>query len=113
MLLDLVTNAVEATEQAGPIELRAHLSGDAALLEVADSGPGIARTEAERIFEPFYTTKPRGTGLGLAMARRIAVAHGGSLEAVELRGAGPGFAGACLRARLPLAGPAARERILV
>jgi signal transduction histidine kinase len=113
MLLDLVTNAIEAMEHAGPIELRARLTGDAVLLEIADAGPGIPRAEAERIFEPFHTTKPRGTGLGLAMARRIAVAHGGSLEAVELRGAGPGFSGACLRARLPLAGPAARERILV
>ncbi len=113
MLLDLVTNAIEAMEQVGPIELRAHAAGDEALLEVADAGPGIARADAQRIFEPFHTTKPRGTGLGLAMARRIAVAHGGSLEAVERRGAGPDFAGACLRARLPLAGPAARERILV
>jgi two-component system sensor histidine kinase HydH len=113
MLLDLVTNAVEAMDHAGAIELRAHAAGDAALLEVADAGPGIARADSQRIFEPFYTTKPRGTGLGLAMARRIAVAHGGTLEAVERRGAGPDFAGACLRARLPLAGPAARERILV
>jgi len=113
MLLDLVTNAAEAMEHAGPIELRAHAAGDEARLEIADAGPGIARADAQRVFEPFYTTKPRGTGLGLAMARRIAVAHGGSLDAVADRGAGPGGSGACLRARLPLAGPPARERILV
>jgi two-component system, NtrC family, sensor histidine kinase HydH len=113
MLLDLVTNAAEAMEGGGPLELRARAAGDDALLEVADSGPGIAPDEAVRIFEPFYTTKPRGTGLGLAMARRIAVAHGGTLEAVQAQGADHGAAGACLRARLPLAGPPARGRILV
>jgi len=113
MLLDLVTNAAEAMERGGPIELRAHAAGDEARLEVADSGPGIARADAQRIFEPFYTTKSRGTGLGLAMARRIAAAHGGNLDAVMGRGAGPAGAGACLRARLPLAGPPARERILI
>ena len=113
LLLDLVTNAIEAQGHGGAVELRARASGGDALLEVADAGPGIPRAEAQRIFEPFYTTKPRGTGLGLSMARRIAVAHGGSLEAVEGRGAAPDGAGACLCARLPLAGPPARERILV
>jgi two-component system sensor histidine kinase HydH len=113
MLLDLVTNAIEAMESGGPLDLRARVSGGDALLEVADAGPGIRDDEAARIFEPFHTTKPRGTGLGLAMARRIAIAHGGSLEAVQARGAGAGGAGACLRARLPLAGPPARGRILV
>jgi len=111
LLLDLVTNAAEAIDGAGTIELRACAASGDVLLEVADSGPGIPRAEAQRIFEPFYTTKTRGTGLGLAMARRIALAHGGTLESVEQRGAGPGFAGACLCARLPLAGP--RDRIRV
>ena len=113
MLLDLVTNAAEAMESGGSLELRARVAGDDALLEVADSGPGIADAEAARAFEPFYTTKPRGTGLGLAMARRIAVAHGGTLEAVQAQGSGRAGAGACVRARLPLAGPPSRGRILV
>lgn len=113
MLLDLVTNAVEAMEHGGPLELRARAVGGDALVEVGDAGPGVPDADAARIFEPFYTTKPRGTGLGLAMARRIAIAHGGSLEAVQAHGSGRGGAGACFRARLPLAGPPARGRILV
>lgn len=113
MLLDLVTNAAEAMEHGGVVELRAHADGDEARLEVADAGPGIPPDEATRVFEPFHTTKPRGTGLGLAMARRIAVAHGGGLDTVSGRGAGPDGSGACLRAQLPLAGPPARERILI
>jgi two-component system sensor histidine kinase HydH len=113
MLLDLVTNAVEAMEHGGSLELRARAAGGDALLEVADSGPGVPDAETARIFEPFYTIKPRGTGLGLAMARRIAIAHGGSLEAVQAHGSGRNGAGACFRARLPLAGPPVRGRILV
>ncbi|MGH7290601.1 MAG: two-component system sensor histidine kinase NtrB, partial [Myxococcota bacterium] len=98
MLLDLVTNAIEAMEHGGPLELRARALSSDALLEVADGGPGIPDAETARIFEPFHTTKPRGTGLGLAMARRIASAHGGTLEAVQAQGAGHAGAGACLRA---------------
>ncbi len=113
MLLDLVTNAIEAEEGAGVVSLRARAAGGEVWIEVADSGPGIPAADAQRIFEPFYTTKPRGTGLGLAMARRIALAHGGTLESVAQRGAGPGGVGACLRARLPLAGPSVRGRIRV
>ena len=105
VLLGLVTNAAEALEQGGRIELRGERDAGEVCLSVADSGPGIAPEDAARVFEPFFTTKPKGTGLGLAMAARIAAAHSGRLELLEGRGAGPSGAGACLRLNLPIDGP--------
>jgi two-component system sensor histidine kinase HydH len=102
LVLDLVVNAAEAAGEAGRLVLRAQAGHDDVVLEVADSGPGVALGAAEQIFEPFFTTKTRGTGLGLAMVARIVQAHGGSVEIAQGRGAGPGGAGACFRVRLPL-----------
>jgi two-component system NtrC family sensor kinase len=62
------------------------LDADVAVLRVRDDGPGVPATHLERVFEPFFTTRPEGTGLGLAIARAIATAHGGDLRAH----AGPG-----------------------
>ena len=61
----------------------------AVLVEVRDSGPGIDREHLERVFEPFYTTKTSGVGMGLSICRSIIVAHGGRLwaDANEPRGA--------------------------
>jgi two-component system sensor histidine kinase HydH len=105
VVLDLVVNATEAAGPHGRIELRAHPGPREIVLEVADSGPGVPVAAAGQVFEPFYTTKPRGTGLGLAMVARIAQSHGGGVEVAEGRGAGSGGAGACFRVRLPLRGP--------
>ena len=109
MLLDLVTNAAEALGEGGCIELRVDSDASSVLLEVADSGPGVPAADAERIFEPFYTTKATGTGLGLAMTARIAQTHGGQVRVLPGRGAGPGGAGACFRVELPLEGPRVEE----
>ncbi len=66
----------------------ARLSGRPALrISVSDNGPGLNEEQRERIFEPFYTTKPHGTGLGMAIVKRIVEAHGGS---VEVGNSGPG-----------------------
>jgi two-component system sensor histidine kinase HydH len=105
LLLGLLVNAAEAAGERGRVAVRAFADGADAVLEVADDGPGIPEADASRVFEPFFTTKSTGTGLGLAVAQRIAAGHGGSLEVVQGRGAGAAGAGACLRARLPLAGP--------
>jgi nitrogen-specific signal transduction histidine kinase len=68
---------------------------------VSDTGPGVAPDLREKVFYPFFTTKPRGSGLGLASAQKIAAAHGGAIEV----DAGPG---ACtFRLRLPVAGEGA------
>jgi signal transduction histidine kinase len=105
-LLDLVTNAAEALATGGRIELRARSEPDAIVLAVADDGPGVAAEDRERIFEPFYTTKASGTGLGLAMVERIARAHGGAIRLVPGAGAGPRGSGACFEVVLPRGGSA-------
>lgn len=84
LLVNLLLNAVEAASRDAPargtvrIELRR--SGDRAALAVEDSGPGPAESVHEKLFEPFVTEKPEGTGLGLFVSRRIAEAHGGSIR---------------------------------
>jgi len=101
LLLGLVTNAAEALGEHGRIELRISSEHDSVSVEVADSGPGVPAGDAERVFEPFFTTKATGTGLGLAMAARIAQTHGGRVDVLQRRGAGPGGEGACFRVELP------------
>ena len=81
MFWNLIKNASEAMPQGG--EIRVVLSedsdGDGISIEVHDTGPGIPPEVRDRIFTPFFTTKTRGTGLGLAMVRRIAEEHGGTV----------------------------------
>ena len=101
VLLGLVTNAAEAIAPGGRVELRARVEPAAVVLAVADDGPGVPEADRTRVFEPFYTTKASGTGLGLAMAERIARAHGGELRVVQGAGAGPGGRGACFELVLP------------
>lgn len=84
---NLLRNAGESAPDA-PIILTLSADLNALVFEVRDAGPGIPRDQLERIFAPFHTTRTQGTGLGLAVARRIAQAHGGSLVARnETRGA--------------------------
>ncbi|MFP5277979.1 MAG: sensor histidine kinase [Acidobacteriota bacterium] len=78
-LLNLTLNAVDAVGGAGTVVLRADAGDSVLRIEVENSGEPIAAPHLERIFEPFYTTKPEGTGLGLAMAKATAQAHGGDL----------------------------------
>lgn len=82
LLLNLILNAIQATEGKGSVSVRAVLSGSLLSIEIADQGKGIAAEDRERIFEPFFTTKENGTGLGLAIAANIASQHGGSLSCI-------------------------------
>lgn len=81
-LMNLVINAVQAVEKNGRVEAGAAKSaaGDALVLRVQDNGPGIPANKLEEVFDPYFTTKPEGIGLGLWIARQIAVAHGGTLR---------------------------------
>jgi signal transduction histidine kinase len=83
VLRNLIANALEALRgQDGRIRVAAHRSGEGDLaLVVSDSGPGVSADMRERVFEPFVSGKETGLGLGLAISRAIAEAHGGSLEA--------------------------------
>jgi len=84
VVLNLVKNAAEAAGKGGRVEVQVRSEGGAVEVAVGDNGPGLREAEAEaqsRLFEPFYTTKPTGTGLGLAVSRAIAQAHGGDVSA--------------------------------
>jgi two-component system sensor histidine kinase FlrB len=81
-LVNLLENALQAVGEAGHIEmgLRAAETGGRVELWVEDSGPGIDPELADRIFEPFFSTKTGGSGLGLPLVRKIAEDHGGGVS---------------------------------
>jgi signal transduction histidine kinase len=80
-LWNLLRNAAEVTTAGGAVVLSLAPAADGAGLcfEVRDEGPGIPPEDRERVFDPFYTTKERGTGIGLAVVRRVAERHGGTV----------------------------------
>jgi len=96
VLLNLLINALEALSGVGdgPREVVVRSEPDAApgvLVTVGDSGPGLDPQRLDRLFDAFYTTKPHGLGLGLAISRRIIEAHGGRLWATANEGQGATF----------------------
>src|SRR5262249_46845692 len=101
VLVNLIENALDALgESNGERHLAVRVSGQNgnALLEVADNGPGGAPHALPRLFQPFFSLKAKGTGVGLAIAKRTVDAHGGRIAAVP----GPG-AGLVVQVELPLA----------
>jgi signal transduction histidine kinase len=90
-VLNLVLNALDVMPDGGTLRLAASLSEGQLHLEIADTGPGLADDAAQRIFEPFYTTKSTGTGLGLAIVYRIAEVHGGEIVASNRPSGGAAF----------------------
>jgi len=103
-VLNLCVNAIQAmqeTGKGGALTVRARAAAGGALIEVADTGPGMDPETVKHVFEPFFTTKAAGTGLGLAIVRQAAEAHGGQVEVESERGKGATF-----RIRIP---PAAEQ----
>jgi len=98
-VLNLIINAIEAVDGDGEVKVRVGRSqndraeefGDEAIVEVLDNGRGIAEEDLTRIFNPFFTRRPGGTGLGLPAVRRIARAHGGRVEVKSSLGEGSTF----------------------
>jgi nitrogen fixation/metabolism regulation signal transduction histidine kinase len=92
-LINLLKNAIEAAglQTNGRVDLIAEQEGDLFCFTVSDNGAGIAPECRERIFVPFFTTKPDGSGVGLTLARQIALAHGGRLEYRQTAGGGASF----------------------
>ena len=108
VFLNLVKNAVQALGGSGELVLSTRIEasfhirrgtgrGRFLSVTVEDSGPGISEDDQARLFSPFFSTKPRGTGLGLAVCHRIVVEHGGAIT-YEPRAGG----GACFRVTLPV-----------
>ena len=90
VLLNLARNAVAAARQ-GHVALAAHEEGARVRLAVRDDGPGVAPELREQIFTPFFTTREKGTGLGLAFVREIVHDHGGEVSVQEADGGGSVF----------------------
>ena len=96
VILNLLNNAVEAMlgwKKHGRHRLKVgmHTVDHRLRIVIEDNGPGIARENLERIFEPFYTTKGSGLGMGLAICTSVAEAHGGTLSAANIEGGGSAF----------------------
>jgi signal transduction histidine kinase len=91
---NLVLNGIEAAAEAkedGRVEVRTGEKAQFAVVEVGDNGSGIRKESSDRIFTPFFTTKPSGTGLGLALVQKIAVAHNGEVKLTSSTGNGATF----------------------
>ncbi|NDA10126.1 MAG: GAF domain-containing protein [Verrucomicrobia bacterium] len=87
-LLNLVLNAVEAMPGGGNLRIEVKKDPRGVMLSVQDQGPGMKKEVAERLFEPFLTRRPGGTGLGLALVRRTVEVHGGSVRVQSRPGKG-------------------------
>lgn len=88
MLHNLARNALQAMPAGGTLELQTALVGEWVRLEVIDSGRGMPRDALSHLFEPFYSTKTAGSGLGLPTVKRIVEAHGGRIECQSEPGRG-------------------------
>jgi signal transduction histidine kinase len=97
---NLLTNALQAMGGTGIVRVKARKMDSVVSVEISDSGPGIADGDETRIFEPLYTTKPNGTGLGLALSKSLAQANGGDLMLISKSGEGARFV-----FTLPVTGP--------
>lgn len=104
LVVNLVLNAVQAQGQSGRVDVRVVVTGDTLVLGVEDQGPGMTPAVLEKLFVPLFTTRVTGTGLGLALCRRIVEKHNGSISASN-RAEG----GAVFVVRLPVAAPAKED----
>ena len=96
-LMNLVNNALQAAGKGAQLRIAARVVGAELAISVCDNGPGFDAELAKHLNEPFFTSKAQGTGLGLAVVRAVAEAHGGSFELTSEPGQG-----ACASLRLPL-----------
>jgi signal transduction histidine kinase len=90
VLINLLLNAIDASPGGTSVTVEAATEPQGIRIEVHDKGPGIPEAAREHIFDPYFTTKENGTGLGLAVSREIVCQHGGSLE-FESNGSGTTF----------------------
>jgi len=91
VLVNLIKNAMQAMTTGGTLTLQTGENSDSIWVSVGDSGGGIPQEQINRIFEPFYTTKKKGSGLGLMIVQRIVRAHNGRVELDSHVGRGTTF----------------------
>jgi signal transduction histidine kinase len=87
-LMNLILNAIEAMTDGGRLSVASGRTEETLRLEIADTGRGISEEETKNIFEPFYTTKEQGLGLGMPYARKIIEQHGGAISVISRLGEG-------------------------
>jgi signal transduction histidine kinase len=91
VLINLIRNAFEAMEDPGEVRIGLLHDGEEALISITDTGSGIPENALATIFDPFYTTKEEGTGLGLALCQKIALDHHGKITVHSEIGIGATF----------------------
>jgi signal transduction histidine kinase len=97
IFFNLILNAFDVMPAGGSLTVRAKALASGVEIQFEDSGPGIPEEMRNNIFEPFFSTKDGGTGLGLTVSYNIVTAHGGTLDLVQGNGKG-----ACFRLFLPM-----------
>ena len=100
VILNLINNATEAMQdmkKGKKIEITSSIEKNCILITVSDSGPGVPLDMKDQLFDPFYSTKKDGTGIGLSISNRIVTDHGGSVDISKSR-----WGGAEFRIELPL-----------
>ena len=102
-VLNVLLNSVEAIDHHGAILLKGRLDGGRAIVEIEDTGMGIHPRDLPEVFSPFYSTKPGGVGIGLAVAKRVSDAHLGKMELKSRHGKGT-----VVTITLPAQGPGSR-----
>jgi signal transduction histidine kinase len=91
IIINVIKNAIEASPQGGTLSIETFTRDSRVGIRVTDQGPGISHEEREKIFEPFYSTKERGSGLGLCISQRIVDEHGGSIRIETPEAGGTSF----------------------
>ncbi len=100
VLLNLLTNCREALGEKGQVWVKIQRHGELAQVSVADNGPGIPAPDRDRVFEPFYSTKSAGMGLGLTLVRNYVAQFGGDVHCISSH-----HKGTCICLSIPLAEP--------
>lgn len=91
VILNLVTNALEAMKRGGCLRLKVECNSETVVAEVADDGPGIPADVRDKVFQLYFTTKERGSGIGLAMTYRAVQLHNGTVDFTSEQGRGTTF----------------------
>ena len=91
VFLNIIVNAVEAMDDQGTLELFTFKKEKKCFVQISDNGKGMTKTEIDRLFEPYFTTKANGTGLGLANSQNIVLSHRGSISASSEENEGTTF----------------------